>query len=205
VSVRSARPDADRVFLEGHTWVVLSRARTMSKPRGVLSAYQTFKKDAKGWGVPPFQEFRSKLWPLRTKYSMGQWGEKDIMYVLKLEEAGSGYALQRLFGKNPAAKKILGENPKQQEPLPKSVLDQFLRSLIRDCRRNNWGPGEYLGYIEFLDSGRTISDPGKSSESSESDVDEFTTMYKSGGENFRRFIREALARAADATKSRTRG
>lgn len=183
----------------------------MSARNRLIPAYQKYKADARGWGVPDFGDFRERLVPLRARR---QWSEADMMYVMTLEEEGAGFALQNFFGVgkdsqrgNPAARDILGEDEKEPEPMSKDELDSHMRSLIRDCLRSGWSPGEFMSFIDYLDSDKTPADlaDGSASGSASSKTataakDQFAEAYRRAGKGYQRHVREMLARAADGVR-----
>lgn len=124
--------------------------------KGLIPAYQKFKTDAKGWGVPPFAEFRERLAPLRDRKS--QWSPEDETYVQQLASEGAGVALYNFFGSNPAARKLLGATAPDPEPLSRDELAQRMTNLVRNCQRQGWAREEYQSFVNYLDSEATPDD-----------------------------------------------
>ncbi len=175
--------------------------------QGIIAAYRKYKQDSRGWGEPEFAEFRGRLWALRQKK---QWEDDDMMYVMKLQEEGAGYALQELFGKSHiVANDVLGyreDDAPEPEPMTKQELEGHMKSLIRACIEKKWTSGEFMAFIDYLDSDRTMADlssgdaaadAADTAESATDEKDHFKEAYQRAGKGYRRHVRELLARAAD--------
>ena len=128
------------------------------RDNGVIGAYQKYKTDARGWGVPDFKNFRGRLWPLRNQRDRAKWPDDDMVLVMQLQEDGAGRALQRFFASNPVAVEILGEKVLQPEAMARDELDAHMKALIRDCKASKWSPGEFGAFIDYLDSDKTPAD-----------------------------------------------
>jgi hypothetical protein len=190
------------------------------KSSGVIGAYQKYKADARGWGVPDFATFRERLWPLRNQRDKAKWPDDDMVYVMELQGEGAGYALQRFFGANPVAAEVFGADPLRPEGMSRDELDAHMRALVRDCKDNKWSPGEFLAYIDYLDSNKTPADlsfcetakqdekvanpmgdgGGGTSVGEAADApperDLFAEAYRAAGAGYKRRVREALAAGA---------
>lgn len=156
----------------------------------VISAYKKYKKDAKGWGVPDFIDFRKRLWPLRKQYIKSKWSDDDMMYILELQNEGAGLALQNLFSSNKVVMELIGNEYKQSEPMSKNELISHIKALIKDCKRKKWKPEEFMAFIEYLDGNRTIEDNDPSQ-------DKFKSMYQEAGEGYKRCVRELFAEGSE--------
>ena len=186
---------------------------------GVIGAYQKYKADARGWGVPEFKVFRERLWPLRNKRDKEKWPDDDMILVMTLQEEGAGYALYHLFtdrGRtNPVATEILGEAPFKPEPVSRDELDPRIQALVRDCKSNGWSPGEFMAYIDYLDGDRTVAGPKSAGDektatpaqsgsgsgniqetAAQPERDAFAEVYRAAGKGYKRRVREALAAGA---------
>jgi hypothetical protein len=177
---------------------------------GVFAAYQKYKTDARGWGVPAFKGFREQLWPLRGQRDRARWPDDSMFLVMRLQEDGAGWALQRLFTSggriNPVAVELLGAGPLTPEAVARDELDGHLQALIRDCKANMWSPGEFGAYIDYLDSRRTPSDLGEArrgqaaaaaGSAGDAERDLFAEIYRAAGVGYQRRVRELLAAAAE--------
>jgi hypothetical protein len=187
------------------------------KSSGVIGAYQKYKADARGWGVPTFAAFRERLWPLRNEQDKSRWPDDDMVYVMELQDEGAGYALQRFFttgGRtNPVAVEVFGSDPLRPEGMSKDELDAHMHALVRDCKDNKWSPREFLAYIHYLDSSKTPADLERAKQDSNPlgasggapvgeaadappERDLFAEAYRAAGAGYKRRVREALAAGA---------
>lgn len=167
--------------------------------QGIIAAYRKYQQDARGWGVPEFAVFRERLWALRQQR---QWSDDDMVYVMELQEEGAGYALLSLFGRSHKfACDVLNykeDDAPDPEPMSKQELEGHMRSLIRACVQKKWTSGEFMGFIDYLDSDRTVADL---SGGAEDDQDHFKEAYQKAGKGYQRHVRELLAQAAESARS----
>ena len=190
--------------------------RKQKRAPNIIPLYQKFKKDSRGWGLPPFEEFKTRLAPLRAKRTKEDWSESEMMYVMELQAAGAGYALCEFFRHGPVIPpvvlEILGyggpDDLPRPEPLGRADLELHMGKLIRSCRRDGWGARNFVEFMQFLDSRRTVRDliddskeEAKGAEpekppTARGEEDGFTLMYRAAGPAFQEKVREMLTAAA---------
>ncbi len=184
----------------------------MGDRAGLIKAYRQFKRDSRGWGVPTFADFRARLWPLRRRR---EWADADMTYVLELQQAGADAALRALFraGAGAAtAAKLLGEpGASEVAHLARDVLERELTALIRSCARSVWKRGDFEAYLTYLDSERTVADLGRDASARAAELgerapkqDRFAENFRGAHAEYKRVVRESLARAADAASATKR-
>ena len=172
---------------------------------GIEAACWQYNNDAHGWGFLDVSTFRTRLWPLRTRYKEGDWTTDDRTFVQKLKKDGAGHALQNFFKHsdyiNPVANHLLGEEPLSAEKFSKEMFIHIMRVLIKECMINNWGPYQFTDYINYLDNPgiAAYQIPVKSYIKNIYMLinGDFVRDYRNGGEGLQQCARDMLMKAAD--------